>query len=212
MTTNAPRRTMLRAAAVLAGFAIFSTALLAGMYAATRERIAAAEARERHAALAALLPEGGYDNDPVTDVITVVAPEALGSADPQTVHRARRGGVPIALVVGAVAPDGYAGPIRLLVGVTMDGTVSGVRVVAHQETPGLGDWIEASKSDWAHAFEGRSLADPRRDRWTVRKNGGEFDQFAGATITPRAVVVAVAKTLAYVRDHRDTLFAAGTPR
>src|SRR5690606_27069458 len=104
------------------------------------------------------------------------------------------------------APNGYGGAIRLLVGIREDGTVAGVRVIDHRETPGLGDGIEIEKSDWMTDFEGRSLGDPPVQRWRVKKDGGEFDQFTGATITPRAVVTAVRNALIYFRTHRQALF------
>ena len=124
-----------------------------------------------------------------------------------TVYRARRDGAPVALVLTAVAPDGSSGPIELLVGVNADGTVAGVRVLAHRETPGLGDPIEASRSDWVLAFAGRSLGDPPPAGWTVRRDGGAFDQFTGATITPRAVVHAVRRVLEYVGANQEALYA-----
>jgi electron transport complex protein RnfG len=113
----------------------------------------------------------------------------------------------VAAVFSVVARGGYAGDIELLVGVRADGRVAGVRVVEHHETPGLGDGIEADKSDWIRGFDGRSLGDPPREDWAVRRDGGDFDQFTGATITPRAVVEAVRDTLIYFEDHRDQVFA-----
>src|SRR5690606_19653834 len=120
---------------------------------------------------------------------------------------ARLDGAPSALVLPVVA-QGYAGPIRMLVGVSADGRVLGARVVAHQETPGLGDWIEADRSDWIDDFRGRSLDDPALAGWRVRKDGGVFDQFAGATVTPRAVVKALALLLRYLERHGAELYAA----
>ncbi|HEY5791334.1 MAG TPA: RnfABCDGE type electron transport complex subunit G, partial [Gammaproteobacteria bacterium] len=105
------------------------------------------------------------------------------------------------------APDGYSGAIRMLVGIRADGRVAGVRVISHKETPGLGDKIEPGKSDWSRSFVGRALGNPGSASWRVRKDGGVFDQFTGATITPRAVVAAVHRALLYYRDHREALFA-----
>ena len=96
-----------------------------------------------------------------------------------------------------VSREGYSGPINLLVAVNVDGTLSGVRVVSHKETPGLGDKIETNKDDWILGFVGKSLSNPSEALWKVRKDGGEFDQFTGATITPRAVVNAVREVLKY---------------
>lgn len=201
-------RSGLGAALRLAAFTAITTAVLAAMVAATRGRIADGERRTQLAQLAALLPEGGYDNDPVADRTRMVAPDGLGSDRPRTIWRARRGEQPAAAVLSVVAPDGYAGPIELLVGVDATGAVIGVRVVAHHETPGLGDPIEESRSDWIHGFDGRSLSDPPVASWAVRRDGGDFDQFAGATITPRAVVGAVRRALEWYVRHRGEIFDA----
>ena len=142
-----------------------------------------------------------YDNDPLADRVQVLAPRWLGSGDAMTIHRGRRDGTPSALAIEAIAPDGYAGPIRLIVGVDVDGRVLGVRITEHRETPGLGDPIDASRSDWIQSFVGRSIGQPPEARWTVRKDGGEFDQFAGATVSPRAVVHAVRRVLLFVTAH-----------
>jgi electron transport complex protein RnfG len=111
------------------------------------------------------------------------------------------------VVLEAVAPDGYSGEIRLLVGIHADGRVAGVRVTAHRETPGLGDYIDPARGPWIRQFDGRSLADPLPDGWRVKKDGGRFDYLAGATITPRAVVKAVRRSLEYFAAHRDELLA-----
>lgn len=196
-----------KAALLLGGCAVLAVGLLAAVHGLTRERIVAAEHRKELALLATVLPTALYDNDPIADVVTVSAPAWLGTAAPVQVRRARRAGEPAALVLPVVAA-GYAGPIRLLVGVSADGRILGARVTAHQETPGLGDWIEAERSDWIERFAGRSLADPPLPGWRVRADGGVFDQFAGATVTPRAVVTALARLLQYVHAHGEALFAA----
>jgi electron transport complex protein RnfG len=131
-----------------------------------------------------------------------------------TLYRAYRNGRPVAVLGTPVAPDGYSGSIRLLIGLYADGTLAGVRVLAHRETPGLGDFIEASRSDWILGFAGKSLHDPTASGWAVRKDGGVFDQFTGATITPRAVVKAVHRFLIYYEQQRERLFtpsASGQP-
>jgi electron transport complex protein RnfG len=114
----------------------------------------------------------------------------------------------VAVLLNAVARDGYAGPIRLLVAVDPAGRLLGVRVLEHRETPGLGDLVDARHSDWIRGFDGRALGDPPPARWTVRKDGGDFDQFTGATVTPRAVVRGVRRVLEYIELHRQELFAA----
>lgn len=201
-------RHALQAALALSLVALMATGLLAGIEALTRDRIAAAEREAELAALAAVLPASGFDNDPLADAIVVVAPGWLGTDAAQTVWRGRRDGAPSQLVLQAQAPRGYGGPIGLLVGTDAQAVVSGVRVTFHRETPGLGDPIEARRSDWMDGFRGRSLADPVPAGWRVRRDGGEFDQFTGATITPRAVVAAVARTLAFVEAHGDAVFDA----
>ncbi len=201
---------IVRAAAALTGLALLAVTLLSGTERLTRDRIADARAQAELDALSLVLQPSLYDNPLATDRIKVSAPQWLGSDQPLTVWRARRDGVPAALILQAVARDGYSGPIDLRIGVDHLGRVTGVRVVAHQETPGLGDAIEAQRSDWIDGFTGRSLDSPAPQRWAVRRDGGDFDQFAGATITPRAVVRAVRTTLAYVQRHGPALFAAPT--
>lgn len=204
---NGPAREPLRAAAQLGLAGLLAALLLAGTWVLTREHIVAAEHRAQMAALEIVLPSARYDNDLVADSVQVHADAWLGLA-PATVHRARLAGEPSALVLEVSAPDGYAGPIRLLVAVAQDGRVLGVRVTGHQETPGLGDDIDVQRSDWITRFTGRALGDPPEDQWAVRRDGGHFDQFAGATVTPRAVVRAVKRCLGFVARHGDELMTA----
>ncbi|NGP51889.1 electron transport complex subunit RsxG [Thioalkalivibrio sp. XN8] len=199
---------MRRAAGLLAGFAVLGAVLVALTWESTAERIAANEQDFLLRSLADVLPADGYDNAVHEDAITVTDPELLGTPEPVTVYRARRDGKPVAAVLTPTAPAGYSGPIRLLVGIRADGTLGGVRVVSHRETPGLGDKIEVERNDWIRGFKGRSLQDPRPGRWAVQRDGGVFDQFTGATITPRAVVSAVRDALIYFDRNRDALFAA----
>ena len=180
---------------------------LLAMRALTAERIAEQQRASTLRALAVLLPEE-YDNDPQADRIDVVAPAWLGSEDALTVRRARNDGRVEALLLEAVAPDGYNGDIRLLVGVDAGRRVIGVRVVEHRETPGLGDPIEIARGPWITGFDGRSLHDPSEDAWRVQRDGGAFDQLAGATITPRAVVGAVRRALQFVETHGEALAMA----
>lgn len=206
---------MRRSGGVLGGFALLSVALVAFSYVGTRGRIAAAEQAALEAQLNALVPAVRYDNRPTEDTIRLSDAAGFGSGEAVTVYRARRGGEPVAALATVIAPDGYAGPIRLLVGVWADGRLAGVRVLAHKETPGLGDRIELARSDWIRSFDGRSLADPGAAGWKVRKDGGVFDQFTGATITPRAIVRAVHGFLDYAQAHAGELYApspAGEPR
>lgn len=196
-----------QAAKTLGLFALIGMGTVGLFHAITAGRIAANERSTLLHSLQALVPEGSYNNDLLADRLEINDPAAFGSDKPVLAYRARQGGAPVAAVLATVAPDGYNGDIKLLVAVKADGSLAGVRVVGHKETPGLGDGIDESRSPWVHQFDGRSLDDPAEAQWKVRRDGGRFDQFAGATITPRAVVKAVRKALAYFRDHRDAVFA-----
>jgi electron transport complex protein RnfG len=207
-TTDAPRARAWRAAAVLLAAAVAAFGLVALVHEATRDDIEAAARARQLARFDEVLRGRHYDNDLLHDVVTVRDPELLGTATPLRAWRARLNGAPVAVVLEAVAPNGYAAAIRLLVGVAPDGTVLGVRVTEHRETPGLGDAIDARRSGWIEHFAGKSLREPTPARWRVRKDGGDFDQFTGATVTPRAVVGAVANALLYFERHRDELLAA----
>lgn len=192
---------------ILAAFAILGSALLGVTESGTREHIAANEQAYLIKSLNQVLPPTQFDNDLLQDSIEIHDPEALGTETPVTVYRARKQGQAVAALFTVVAPDGYSGNIRLLVGIHFNGSLAGVRAVSHRETPGLGDAIEVSRSDWILGFAGRGLGQPPVEKWAVRKDGGDFDQFTGATITPRAVVKAVKKALIYFAAHRDELFA-----
>ena len=193
-------------AIILLLFAVVGTALVVITFDNTRDRIAANERATLLRKLHQLIPPETHDNILLEDVITVTDKSLSGPAGGISVYRARMAGQPVALVMTPVAPDGYNGTIKLLVGIRVDGTLSGVRVVAHRETPGLGDAIDETRSDWIHQFDNKSLQNPTPERWKVRKDGGDFDQLTGATITPRAIVKAVRQTLLYYRDHQETLF------
>ncbi|MEN8176494.1 MAG: electron transport complex subunit RsxG [Pseudomonadota bacterium] len=191
--------------AVLAAFGVLGTALVSFTHLQTRERIAANERLALLRQLNVLVPADSVDNDMINDRISVRDPEWLGSEETR-VYRGRLQGQPVAAVFTSQAPDGYSGPIKLLVAVRGDGNLGGVRVVSHRETPGLGDKIEEERSDWVLDFTGKSLANPLPARWKVKKDGGDFDQFTGATITPRAVVSTVKNTLLYYQQHAGELF------
>ena len=192
---------------ILLLFALVGTALVVYTFDNTRERIAANERATLLRKLHQLIPPELHDNTLLEDTLTVTSRPLLGTAGPVTVYRARKDAQPVALVITPVAPDGYSGSIKLLVGINVDGTLNGVRVVAHRETPGLGDAIDETRSDWIHTFDNRSLEDPPLGRWGVKKDGGDFDQLTGATITPRAVIKAVRQALLYYRDNQEALFA-----
>jgi Na+-translocating ferredoxin:NAD+ oxidoreductase subunit G len=199
------RISILMAAVILAAFAIAGTSLVAFTHVVTKDRIAANERETLLQSLYALVPKDTVDNDMITDSMEIEASDFLGS-DQTTVYRGRKLEQPVAAVLTSVVPNGYSGPIKLLVAVRYDGTLGGVRVISHKETPGLGDKIEESRSDWIYSFTGKSLSNPTLDKWGVKRDGGAFDQFTGATITPRSIVRAGKNTLLYVQDHKDALY------
>ena len=183
---------------LLGGAALLTSAALAFASRVTAPDIQAAEAADLKQSLTQVLT-GEYDNDLLTDTVS------LSSADEQvTVYRARRAGR-VEAVVYRVVGQGYAGSILCVMGVSREGKILGVRVIKHAETPGLGDKIEPAKSSWIHDFEGKQLGDPGADKWAVKKDGGVFDQFAGATITPRGVVRAVKGGLVLFAEQREKM-------
>ncbi|MCX7193971.1 MAG: RnfABCDGE type electron transport complex subunit G [Proteobacteria bacterium] len=256
------RRTLAKAsfhtALNLAVFALIGTAILAFTYAQTHDRIAQSEEAEKLKLISQIVPHDLFDNDIIKDTLDVKPDALLGNEDTTTAYRARLQDKPSVLVLEAVAPDGYSGKIALLIAIRDNGELAGVRVVAHKETPGLGDYIDISRSNWIKGFDGTSLekyngharsplpnlppcpqgASPPGTRcnaatlarqageganeslrdlsfndrdWKVKKDGGQFDYMAGATITPRAVVKAVHKALQFFAQNHDALFAQTAP-
>lgn len=192
-------------AGVLAGFALAAALLLGIADLATRGVIQTRLAEDLKARLEEVVPAELYDNNLLADVITVPSADAnIGSAE-TLVYLAKKHGEISAVSFKFVAPDGYAGPISLVMGIDRNGEILGVRVIAHVETPGLGDKIEVSKSKWVLSFNGKSLDNLTVEQWAVKKDGGVFDQFAGATITPRKVVQAIKRGLEFYRVHRGKL-------
>lgn len=153
-----------------------------------------------------IIPAEEYDNDLLKDTTMVPANYFLGTTTALKAYRARKGNTNIAVVLTAIATNGYNGPIEMLVGIYNNGKIAGVRIINHRETPGLGDAIEISRSDWIKGFDQKSLTQPGEKGWKVKRDGGEFDQFTGATITPRAVVKTVHATLEYFKKHQTQLF------
>ena len=201
----------LRTGTILLVFALVATAMLAFTHARTEPTITRSQQAEKLALINQVLPAALYDNDLLASQQVVAPDELLGTRLPSAMWIARRGGAVSAVVLEAVAPDGYGGDIALVIGIGVDGTVTGVRVTTHRETPGLGDYIVRSKSPWIEQFVGKSLTDPEAKYWKVAKDGGRFDARAGATITPRAVVKAVRNALDYFARHRATLLAPPAP-
>ncbi|MDG9857710.1 electron transport complex subunit RsxG [Pseudomonas nitroreducens] len=200
-------RELLKSALALGLVALIATGVVATVHQLTAQRIDTAQREARGRTLLELLPRGSYDNHPLETEVSAFDPKLLGRDEPVPAYIARLRGQATAVVLQPVARDGYGGSIQLLVGVTAQGRLLGVRVVAHHETPGQGDRIELGKSGWLRGFDGRSLTDPGDNGWKVKKDGGQFDQFAGATITPRAVVKATHLALQYFDAHKAELLA-----
>ena len=200
-------RSTLQTAANLIFFALIATAVLSSTYYLTRDTIAQSVERAKLKLVIQIAPAELFDNDIMRDKLDIPASELLGTTDTTTAYRARLKGEPSAVVLEAIAPDGYGGDISLILAVRASGELAGVRVVSHKETPGLGDYIELPKGSWIKGFDGKSRAVYKDADWKVKKDGGQFDYMAGATITPRAVVKAVNKALIYFDENRDRLFA-----
>jgi electron transport complex protein RnfG len=200
-------KNMIIAASILGGFAILGAGLVGLTYESTKQRIADNDREFLLRTLNEMVPAEAYDNDIYTDTIEVHSRQLLGTTEAQTIYRARKNGRPVAIIITTTAPDGYNGDIKLLVALDVAGQIGGVRVLSHHETPGLGDAIEVDRSPWITRFFGHSLNAPDPQGWHVKKDGGVFDQFTGATITPRAVVKAVYRALIFYYLNRTALFA-----
>ena len=205
-------RASLQSAVNLVFFAVLGTAVLASTFFLTHDEIVKSEEAEKLKLITQIVPLELFDNDVIQDTISIPSNPLLGNEDSTLAYRARLNGEPSAVVLEAIAPDGYSGKIALILAVRANGELAGVRVVAHKETPGLGDYIELPKSPWIKGFDGKSRETYSDADWKVKKDGGKFDYMAGATITPRAVVKAVNKALQYFAANRDTLFAANSPK
>jgi len=209
------RRTLAKAsfhtALNLLFFTMIGTALLALTYDLTHDTILRSEENEKMKLIKQIVPPSAYDNAIMKDTAPLAADSLLGNDSETIVYRGRLKTDPSIAVLQAIAPDGYGGNIKLIIAIHFDGRISGVRVVSHQETPGLGDYIEIAKNNWVTVFNDTSLESHKNKDWKVKKDGGTFDYMAGATITPRAMVKAVHKALQYYGLHRDKLFAVSPP-
>lgn len=201
-------RSTLQTAANLIFFAVVGTTILASTFFLTYDAIKKSEEAEKLKLIMQIVPPASFDNDIIQDTVTIPASPLLGTEDTTTAYRARIKGEPSAVVLETIAPDGYSGKIFLILAVRANGELAGVRVVSHKETPGLGDYIDIQKSTWITGFDGKSREVYKDADWKVKKDGGQFEYMAGATITPRAIVKAVNKALIYFGENRDKLFAA----
>lgn len=202
-----------RTAVILFLFVVIFTGLLSGAYLWTLPTIQAAASEEKMKLIDEVLPRTSYDNDLLADTVLIQPTPELGLDEATPAYRARKSGQLSALVLEAVAPDGYAGKIRLLIALDGEGKLVGVRVTQHKETPGLGDYIEPKKDKnqvrpWITQFNGLNPVILDERTWKVKKDGGRFDSVAGATVTPRAVVKAVRKAALYVAENREKLLAS----
>lgn len=189
-------------------FALLTAGILATTFEGTKEAIALAERKAAEKALLEIIPANRIDNDLLLDTIKIPTsawPE-LGLKSGGNIHIARKNKKIIAVIIPAVAPDGYSGDIKMIAGINSNGTIAGVRVLTHTETPGLGDKVDLKKSNWITGFDSKSLEQPTISQWKVKKDGGDFDQFTGATITPRAVVRQIRKVLEFVKREQTHLF------
>ena len=212
--SNELRNSISQNAFKLAGFAACVALILSAVFAINEARIAEQQLNAQRQAMNIIFPANLHDNDFINDTIKLDLAtnefnqlDLLGLRENSTAYIARSNGQVSGVIFPAIARDGYNGDINILLGINSDGSVTGVRVINHRETPGLGDLIDLRLSDWILSFNNRSLRNPEPTAWTVVKNGGEFDQFTGATITPRAVTVATAKALQFFEANKAVLLS-----
>jgi len=203
MAGTGDRKSLGYQAGLLGAFTMLAAVFLGLGNVATRDAIEQRRAEDLSASLTQVIPPDIHDNDLLDDALTV----KNQSGAPVTLYRALKG-PDVTAVAFEISGQGYGGPIQLILGIGADGKILGARALAHAETPGLGDKIEATRSDWIRGFEGRSLGDPPPERWAVKKDGGDFDQLTGATITPRAVVKAIKGGLELFECNREALLAS----
>ena len=190
---------------LLGFFAILSTAIIAGTYLGSKETIRENIRMAEERALLEIVPRFRHNNSMLEDAHGINDSEMLGLRAEKKYYIARQNGDPVAVIFPATAREGYTGDIDMIIGINVDGTIAGVRVLSHRETPGLGDAIDLKKSQWINSFINKSLLNPTVDLWKVKKDKGVFDQFTGATITPRAVTKIVLQTLQYFNQHQHDI-------
>ncbi len=213
MKTFSAEGMAIRTAAILFVFVIIFTGLLSGAYLWTKPAIEASAAEAKMKLVDEVLPRSDYDNQLLQDIVALSPTAELGLTEESTVYLARKNGQPVAAVFEAVAPDGYAGKVRLILAVRADGRIAGVRVTQHKETPGLGDYVEIKKDKnksrpWITQFNGMAFGQVADKDWKLKKDGGALDYYAGATVTPRAVSKAIFKAAQWFATNRESLFAA----
>jgi len=199
-------RNMLISAALLGFFGLLGTSMVLGVNVVTKDRIEENIKASLLQSLNSIIPAETYNNNLITTFIEVPANQYLGKKTATTVYQAWMDKTPVAIAFDIIAPDGYSGKIKLLLAIRKNGELSAVRVITHKETPGLGDKIEIKRSNWITSFNDKSLDNTNEKQWKVKKDGGIFDQFTGATITPRAIVKAVHNALLYYQNNQKLLF------
>ncbi|CAN6132823.1 RnfG Predicted NADH,ubiquinone oxidoreductase, subunit RnfG [Methylophilaceae bacterium] len=197
----------LRTAAIMLAFAFIGTLLLASVFDVTRAPIEASEKAARLSLFKEILPAQNYDNDLLASQVTIAPNALLGNRLPSIANVAKQQQQTAGVILEAIAHDGYSGDIKLLIAIRADGSISGVRVLAHKETPGLGDYIDIAHGNWIKLFDNESFQKTPLEKWQVKKDGGQYDYMVGATITPRAVVKAVKQALQFYQQNKQTLFA-----
>jgi electron transport complex protein RnfG len=197
-------------ALALGAFAVLTAGAIAATQALTQEQIDANREQARARALLEIVPAQKHDNDLLHDLYLLAQAQPLGYQQPVNIHLARNQGRVHTVIIPVRSHEGYTGQIDLIVGIHSDASVAGVRVLRHQETPGLGDKVDLKKSDWILSFNNHRLQGTNDPDWAVKKDGGRFDQFTGATITPRAVVNAVKQALLTFNKHRAALLETGS--
>lgn len=199
---------VIKSGVTLAAIAAICTALVAITWQLTHERIAENQQLMLERSLAPALAGLEFEGRISESMLLIPPPHELPGQDTAIVYRVFADQQPVAALFAVTARDGYAGPIRILVGISYAGEITGVQILEHRETPGLGDRIEARRSDWVYQFDGHSLGDPPLSGWALQRDGGQFDQLTGASVTPRAVIKAIRETLVYFAAHREELFTA----
>ena len=198
---------IIKSGVTLALIAAICTALVAVTYQLTETRIAANEQAWLERSLQPALSGLFFDSGVSDSKLIVQPPHELPGTEAAIIYRVYAQDAPVAALFVVSARDGYAGPIRILVGIDINGVVSGIHVLEHRETPGLGDRVESTKSDWVKQFSGRSLIDPKPVGWNIKGDGGQFDQLTGASVTHRAVIKAIRETLLYFDTYKEEIFA-----
>ena len=199
-------QTVIKTGMTLSLIAAICTALVAATYQMTVDRIAANEKALLEQSLQPALSGVFYDGDVSESRLVIPPPHGLPGNDAAIIYRVFAAGEPVAALFAVTARDGFSGSIRILLGVDISGVVTGVRILQHRETPGLGDKIESNRSNWVFQFDGRSIGDPVVTGWALETDGGDFDQLTGASVTPRAVLKAIRETLLYFDANRVEIF------